>query len=106
MNDSYEMRVIEYESARNEAITKWFAARGDIEPNAKNERIFEGGFRMAWESPRSPGCYPETAWPVKFRLPDGRRTTSFFETKADAETAKRLLAYFDIDLEVCEMISG
>ena len=62
--------------------------------------------KLECKSSRSPGCYPETAWPMKFRLPDGRRATTFFETKADADTGKRVLAYFNIDAEIGDMISG
>lgn len=49
-------------------------------------------------------CYPEIAWPLKFRLPDGRKATTFFETKSDAETGKRILAYFDIESEIGNMV--
>jgi len=48
--DSYEESVIEYESARNEAMDKYFNARQGLSRTAEQEKIFEGGFRMAWES--------------------------------------------------------
>lgn len=48
-DEQYEMRVIAFESARNLAADAWFAARPAIERTRENERIFEGGFRMAWE---------------------------------------------------------
>lgn len=50
MDDNYEESVIRFENARNEAMDKWFAARPHVERNAAAERIFEGGFRMAWEA--------------------------------------------------------
>ena len=45
----YEKRVIEFESARNEAANKFFEARKHLERNNQNESFFEQGFRMAWE---------------------------------------------------------
>ncbi len=49
MDSEYERRVIAYEMARNLAADAWFAARPAIERTRESERIFEGGFRMAWE---------------------------------------------------------
>jgi len=50
MSDSYESRVIEYEHERNKAMQSWFDARPDVPRNRETERLWEGGFRMAWES--------------------------------------------------------
>jgi hypothetical protein len=49
MNDLYEERIIEYESSLNEAMDKYFLARPDLIRNRGEEKLFEGGFRMAWE---------------------------------------------------------
>jgi hypothetical protein len=49
MNDLYEERIIEYESSLNEAMDKYFLARPDLTRNRGEEKLFEGGFRMAWE---------------------------------------------------------
>lgn len=58
-----------YEAERNRAWHSWFAARGDVSPSDEHTRIFDGGFRMAWELCRAqpaPG-----AWiPVSERLPE------------------------------------
>lgn len=51
---SYEERVIEFESARNEAADSYFAARPHINRTIERERIFEAGFRMAWELRQQP----------------------------------------------------
>lgn len=48
MIDDYEERVIEFESARNEAMDKYFDARPHLERTRLQEMIFEGGFRAAW----------------------------------------------------------
>lgn len=45
----YEKSVIEFETARNEAMDWWFSARPHIERTKEAEKIFEGGFRKAWE---------------------------------------------------------
>ena len=50
MSNGYELRVAEYESARNEAMDRWFSARPAIQRTAEAERIWEGGFRMAYEA--------------------------------------------------------
>lgn len=48
-DEQYERRVIAFEAARNLAADAWFAARPQVERTIERERIFEGGFRMAWE---------------------------------------------------------
>ena len=50
MSDEYEESVIAFEAARNEAMDKYFAARQGLSRTPEQERIFEGGFRMAWEA--------------------------------------------------------
>jgi hypothetical protein len=45
----YEMRVIEFESARNEAMDRFYAARPSLVREQNCEFYFEAGFRMAWE---------------------------------------------------------
>lgn len=45
----YELSRIEFEMARNKAMDEYFNARPKTERTASSERIFEGGFRMAWE---------------------------------------------------------
>lgn len=47
--DNHERRVIVYESARNEAMDRWFNARPHITRSEDAEFIFEGGFRTAWD---------------------------------------------------------
>lgn len=49
MTNEYELKIAEFEVQRNEAMDKYFDARKHIERNRFNERIFEAGFRMAWE---------------------------------------------------------
>lgn len=44
-----EWRIAEYESERNDAMDRWFNARKDVVRDAESERVFEGGFRIAWE---------------------------------------------------------
>jgi hypothetical protein len=44
-----EMRIAEFEYARNQAIDKFFEARLNLDRTREEERIFEGGYRMAWE---------------------------------------------------------
>jgi len=45
----YEKSVIEFETARNEAMDSYFNARPNLVRDARGERFFEAGFRMAWE---------------------------------------------------------
>ena len=47
--DSYEEQVIEFETARNEAMEEYFTARPQLFRTIEKERLFEAGFRMAWE---------------------------------------------------------
>ena len=49
MSDSYEKRVIEFEAARNKAMDNYFNARHGLSRTQIQERIFEGGFRIAWD---------------------------------------------------------
>lgn len=43
------MSIIEFESARNAAMDRYFNARPAIIRDKEGERLFEAGFRMAWE---------------------------------------------------------
>lgn len=47
--EEYELSRIEFEMARNKAMDEYFNARPNIIRSIFTERIFEGGFRMAWE---------------------------------------------------------
>jgi hypothetical protein len=49
MNDLYEERIIEYESFLNEAMDEYFSARPNLVQDREQEKLFEGGFRMAWK---------------------------------------------------------
>jgi hypothetical protein len=46
----YEESVIKFESARNEAMDKYFDARPQLFRTREKECLFEAGFRMALES--------------------------------------------------------
>ena len=46
---SYEEKIIEFEHARNTAMDKYFSARPQLTRTIKEEKIFEAGFRMAWD---------------------------------------------------------
>ena len=59
----YEMRVIEFESARNEAMDSYFNARPQLMRTGEQEKLFEAGFRMAWESAKTKWLPIETAAP-------------------------------------------
>lgn len=50
----YETRVLEFEAARNEACDEYFRARPQLFRTVHLERIFEAGFRMAWELRQHP----------------------------------------------------
>ena len=50
---SSEELMIAYEYALNKAMDKWFEARPSIERSRDYERVYEGGFRMAWDDPDS-----------------------------------------------------
>ena len=47
--DSSEEQIIEFETNRNEAMEKYFAARPQLFRTREKECLFEAGFRMAWE---------------------------------------------------------
>ena len=49
---NYEMRVIDFEDARNHAMESYFLARPGLGRTEDQERIFESGFRMAWDANR------------------------------------------------------
>lgn len=68
MSDEYEKEAAAYEAERNRAWHSWFAARGDVSPSDEHTRIFDGGFRMAWEFCRAqlgavPVCEPRKKKP-------------------------------------------
>lgn len=46
---SYEIQIIEFESARNEAFEQYTKARPQLFITREKELFFEAGFRMAWE---------------------------------------------------------
>ncbi len=49
---SYEIRLIEFESARNGAMDAYFKARPHLLRAPTHEKIFEAGFRCAWDYER------------------------------------------------------
>ena len=46
---SREEEYLEFETARNEAMDKYFKARQGLTRSQTQEDIFGGGFRMAWQ---------------------------------------------------------
>lgn len=46
---SREEKYLEFETARNEAMDKYFKARQGLTRSQTQEDIFGGGFRMAWQ---------------------------------------------------------
>jgi hypothetical protein len=48
MSDETELEIIEFESARNEAVDAYFSARPHLVRDTNSERLVEAGFRMAW----------------------------------------------------------
>lgn len=54
MSELYEDQIIEFEAAMVDAQERWFKARDHIDRDILNERIFEGGFRMAWNTRAQP----------------------------------------------------
>ena len=49
MHREHEIRISEFEHARNDAMDKYFEARPQMERTRDRERVFEAGYRMAWE---------------------------------------------------------
>ena len=49
MIDQRELEIAEYEHARNKAVDEWFRNRPLFAQTPDNVKIFEAGFRMAWE---------------------------------------------------------
>jgi hypothetical protein len=49
MMNTYEERVIKFESYRNKAMDEYFSARPNLVQDRGQEKLFEDGFRMAWE---------------------------------------------------------
>lgn len=47
--DSRELAIIQFESARNDAMESYFTARPQLFRTREKECLFEAGFRMAWE---------------------------------------------------------
>ena len=45
----YETKQTEFEIARNEAVDIYFGVRPQLARTIERERIFEAGFRLAWE---------------------------------------------------------
>jgi len=76
MSDTYEEQVTEYESERNEAMQRWFDARPNVPRTRNTERVWEGGFRMAWDrhdpSHSDMDSAPKDARRVVFELPPMR----------------------------------
>jgi hypothetical protein len=54
VSELYEDQIIEFEAAMVDAQERWFKARDHIDRDILNERIFEGGFRMAWNTRAQP----------------------------------------------------
>ncbi len=50
MDDSREEQVIEFETARSNAMDSYFNARPQILRTRQKECLFEAGFRMAWDA--------------------------------------------------------
>jgi hypothetical protein len=48
--DRRELAIIQFETQRNDAVDKYFAARPQLLRTREKERLFEAGFRMAWDS--------------------------------------------------------
>lgn len=48
--NNYELQFAEYECALNEAADRWFNARPKVIRNSGSVRLFEAGFRMAWDA--------------------------------------------------------
>ena len=44
-----EGEIIKFEAERYNAMDKYFSARPHLLRTGHNEKIFEAGFRMAWE---------------------------------------------------------
>ncbi len=49
MCDLYEEKIIKFESARNDAMDRFFKSRQHLQRTREQEFLFESGFRMAWE---------------------------------------------------------
>lgn len=49
----FEEKIIQFESARNDAMNRYFNARQGLSRTEAQERIFEAGFRMGIEWSRS-----------------------------------------------------
>ena len=47
--DRRELAIIQFETQRNDAMDKYFAARPQLFRTREKECLFEAGFRMAWE---------------------------------------------------------
>jgi hypothetical protein len=47
--DRRELAIIQFETQRNDAMEKYFAARPQLFRTREKECLFEAGFRMAWE---------------------------------------------------------
>lgn len=53
--NSYEMEVAEFESARNSCLDSYFKARPELKSTLEIERFLEAGFRLAWEYCKNKG---------------------------------------------------
>ena len=51
-----EEQIIEFESERNEALDKYYAARPQLFRTREKECLFEAGFRMAWGLLKNKSC--------------------------------------------------
>lgn len=50
MSDMHELKIAEFESARNKAVDDYFHARQTIMPRTpEREQLVMSGFRLAWE---------------------------------------------------------
>lgn len=50
MSDSYELKIAEFEYARNEAVEAYFNARPFLVRNETQVKLIEAGFRLGWEA--------------------------------------------------------
>jgi len=52
MSDNLEIEIAEFEHVRNNAMNEYFSCRPWLNRTECGEKIFEAGFRMAWEQKR------------------------------------------------------
>lgn len=96
MSDDLEKEIALYEAERNRAWHSWFANRGDVSPSDEHTRIFDGGFRMAWELCRAqPAPQPAEQQPDVAQLVEALEacdTALFCDLKTDEEKSTFFLS--------------